>query len=232
VIHASIASVQTEISAANKAGKVVFLVVTEPGNSDNAAAVNLAKAAQKLHPKSAVIELNRADNTNSALVKKYGLSGAPLPVLLVIASNGVVAGGSSYKQTTAEKLVAAIPSPKKAEVLKAMTDGNSVFLVVSKKSMKTKDVISSCSLACNDMKNKAKTIEVDFDDAKEKKFLSELSIASIGDSPQTYVINAQGQLAGTFTGATDSKTLVATATKRASSGCCPAGSGKSCGPKK
>jgi len=226
------ASVQTDIEKASKAGKVVFLAVTETGNPDNAAAITLAKEAEKLYPKSTVIEMSRTDKVNEGLVTKYRLAGAPAPLILVIASNGVVTGGANFKQTTAENLVALIPSPKKADVLKAMSDGKSVFLVVSKKSMKKKDVLSKCEVACAEMKDNAKIVEIDFDDATEKKFLNELKITEIGDTPQTYVINSQGQIAGSFIGVTDSKKLVATATKKPSSGCCPSGSKKSCGPTK
>ncbi|TAK35747.1 MAG: hypothetical protein EPO28_14260 [Saprospiraceae bacterium] len=81
------------------------------------------------------------------------------------------------------------------------------------------------------MKEKAKIVEVDFDNAKEKQFMDELKIVGIGDVPQTYVINAKGQIAGAFSGTTDSKILVATATKQISGGgCCAPGSGKTCAP--
>ncbi len=46
------------------------------------------------------------------------------------------------------------------------------------------------------------------------------------------LINNHGQITGSFSGITDSKTLVATVTKKASSGCCPPNSGKSCPPTK
>jgi len=50
-----------------------------------------ANDAQKKYPNSEVIVLDRTDKTLVALVKIYGLSGAPLPVILVVASNGIVA---------------------------------------------------------------------------------------------------------------------------------------------
>ena len=225
------ATVKTDIEAANKAGKVVFLVVTETSNSNNAAAITLGKEAQKKYPKSTVIEMNRSDKANESLVAQYRLAGAPTPLILVIANNGIVCGGAPYYKTSAVNLVAMIPSPKKAEVLKTINEGKSVFLVVSKKSMKNKDALSKCEIACAELKEGAKTVEVNFDDATEKKFLTELNITSIGATPATYVINSKGQIAGSFTGATDSKTLVATATKKAASGCCAPNSGKSCGPK-
>lgn len=226
------ASVQTDIEKANKEGKVVFLVVTEHGNKDNVSAMHLANEACKLNTKSLVIEMNRSSKVNESLVTKYRLASVQLPLIMVIASNGVVVGSTNLKQTTAEKLVELIPSPKKAEVLKLINDGKSIFVVVSKKAMQKKEALKNCNVACHDMKKNAGIVEIDFEDAEEKKFLNELKIAKIGDSPQIIVINSQGQIAGSFTGTTDSKTLVASASKKSSGGCCTPGSGKSCGTTK
>ncbi|MCK5422055.1 MAG: hypothetical protein KAJ08_07820, partial [Deltaproteobacteria bacterium] len=57
------ASVQSDIEKANKEGKTVFLVVTEPGVTGAEKAVSIAKQANKKATKSTVIEMNRADST-------------------------------------------------------------------------------------------------------------------------------------------------------------------------
>ncbi|MFH1320155.1 MAG: hypothetical protein ABII90_05805 [Bacteroidota bacterium] len=226
-------SVSEEIEKANNAGKAVFMVVTDPAVVNTTNALNTAQQAKKLHPKSAVIKMNRSDAVNKELVAKYRLAGAPLPLILVIASNGVVTGGYQVNQATADNLVALIPSPKKAEVLLTLNQRKSAFIVVSKKSMlKKKEVVSKCQLACAEMNNRAKVIEIDLDDTKEKSFLSELKVNQLATQPQTYVINANGQMTGTLSGVVDTKTLIATATKAAGGGCCPKGSKKSCGPTK
>ncbi len=224
------ATVQQDIEAAIKAGKSVFLVITEEGNADNTAAIALGKKALKLNAKLAVIELNRSDKANAGMIKKYGLAGTPLPLFIVLAYNGAVAGAVGFKEASSENLIALIPSPQKAIVLKAMDDHMSVFIVVSKKSMPKKDVLSGCETACTTMKNKAKIVEIDFDNVAEKKFLNELNNSEIGNEPKIYVVNAEGQLAGSFAGVTNAKTLVATANKKTA--CCAPGSGKSCAPAK
>jgi hypothetical protein len=94
--------------------------------------------------------------------------------------------------------------------------------------MKKTEVLTGCVIACNDMKGNAKVVEVDFDDSAEKTFLNDLKITQIGTEPQIYVLNSSGQITGTFTGATDAKTLIATAAKKPASGCCPPGSSKKC----
>lgn len=222
------ASLQSELEKAAQAGKVVFLVVSEAGNQNEAKALAVAKDAQAAHPKSVVLTLDRTKASNAALVKKWALGSVPLPIILVIAQNGVLAGGISAAQATASSLGAMVPTPAKAEVLKVIQAGNAVFLVVGKSSAAKSKALENCGTACGSMNNKAKTVFINFSDPAEKGFLKELRITSVGDEPLTYVINNSGQITGTFTGTTNVNALVAAATKKAASGCCPTGSGKSC----
>lgn len=228
-------STQESIESANKAGLSVFLVVTDPGNAGTQKAMDIANQAHEKYAKSEVIQLNRSDVANKDLVAKYGISGAPLPLILVIAINGVVTGGFTLSQATADLLVTAIPSPVKSDVLKALSAGKSVFLVVSSKNMKEKDeVMNTCGQACIEMQNNAKLIALDLDDQKEKTFIAELKIDPTITSPQTFVINSKGQITGTFSDDINTTSLVASAKKLpAAKGCgasCTTGAG--CAPKK
>lgn len=231
VIQAS-ATVKSDLETANKNGNSVFLVVTDPNVTGTDNAVEIANKAKASVTKSIVLQMNRSDVANADLVVKYRLAGAPLPLILVIASNGVVTAGFLPNQATPDLLVKAIPSPKKADVLKTLSDGKSVFIVVTGKSMAEKNTImNTCQQACIEMENNAKMIEISLDDPKETQFLTELKVNMTAKEPTTYVINSKGQITGTFTDDVNSTTLVASAKKVAASGCCPGGS-KSCGPTK
>jgi len=222
------ASVQTDIEKATNKGNTVFLVVTEPGVTGAEKAVNTAEQAHKSVAKSAVIEMNRADSTNSQLVKKYRLAGAPLPLMLVIASNGVVAGGLTADRATPEILVKLIPSPKKAEVFQALSENKSVFVVAGRKSMKDRaKVLETCKAACSQMKNKAAFVSIDMDDKKESSFLAQLKVNTLSTEPVTAVINTQKRITGSFNGPVEVNKLMAAAVKKAG-GCCSGGSKKGC----
>jgi hypothetical protein len=232
-LFVSYADTKQDIEKANKKGQVVFLVVTEKGNTQNQTAIDLAKNAQKSFAKSAVLELDRSNTANSELIKKYRLAGAPIPLVLVIATNGYVAGGLPSQSLTTDEIINMIPTQKEESVIQAMNEGQSVFVVFSKKSdSQNKKQIDACQSACSSMGNKAKTINVDIDDKNEKSFIAKFKIDNNASFPITYVINAQGQVASTFNGITEAKNLISAAQKKVSSGCCPPGSGKSCGPKK
>jgi hypothetical protein len=227
------ASVTSDLETANKNGNSVFLVVTDPNVTGTDKAMEIANKAKTSVTRSVVLQMNRSDAANTELVTKYRLAGAPLPLILVIASNGIVTAGYTLTQATPELLVKAIPSPKKSEVLKSLSDGKSVFIVVTGKSMAEKTTImNTCQQACIEMENNARMIEISLDDPSENQFLTELKVNMTATEPTTYVINSKGQITGTFTDDVNATTLVASAKKVAASSCCPSGSGKSCGPTK
>jgi competence protein ComGC len=225
---------QEAIVNANKSGLTVFLVITDPGNTNTQQALDIANQAHTQYQKSEVIQMNRSDAANQALVAKYGVSKAPLPLILVIASNGVVTGGFASYQATADLLISVVPSPVKADVMKALSDGKSVFLVVSSKNMKEKDeVMNTCQQACIEMQNNTKLIALDLNDQKEKAFITEMKIDPAITSPQTFVINSKGQITGTFNDDVNTTELVATAKKLpAAKGCGTSCAPGACGTKK
>ncbi len=212
---------QESIEKANKAGQAVFLIITEPGNANTQKAIDIANQAREKASKTQVIQADRSDAANIEFIAKYTVQGVPLPMILVIASNGVVAGAFYLSQASPEVLVKAIPSPARADVLKALSKDKSVFLVVSSKNMAKKDeVMNTCQQACIEMQNNAKLIALDLDDPGEKQFISDLKIDTSITSPQTYVINSGGKITGTFGDDVSPTTLVATAKKLpAAKGC-------------
>ena len=229
----SAASTKAELESAIRLEKIAFLLVTDRG----AAAVDRARQTiERAMPsvgRSTLIVLDRSEPQNADLVAKFRLAGAPVPLILVAARNGALAGGIVASQATPEKLVAMVPSPKKAEILKYLESGKSVFIYASRRSMTTQGA-ASCAAACARLDGKCVTVSIDMDDPKETKFLEQLKVGLASMEPVTLVVNGDGQLTGTYTGAADIANLVQAATKKAG-GCCPTtvqGGGKTCPPAK
>lgn len=219
------AQTAAEIEKANKSCKPVFLVAYNTDGADAVKAISLANSAKKnLKGSSVVVKMNTSDAANSALVSKYRLAGAPMPLILVLDKNGTTAGGLALKDATAEKLVDMIPSPKSSELIKALAEGKSVYIVVYKESMTSKkNIADNCAVACGKMDNTCVTVMVGLDDKKEAKLLQSLKCDLNAKEPVTYVINKAGQVVGTYNGLTDVNTLVSTAKKAPAGGCCPGG---------
>jgi len=236
VMIASTAYSQTKekIDKANAKGNAVFLAVTD-GSKLLSEAKDMAVQAQKKYPKSEVIILDRTDKTNAALVTKYGLSGAPLPLILVMASNGVVGGGLQLKDATPEDLVGLVPTKKQAQALLAFSEGKTAYIVLYKKSMKDKtSAVAECNKAAAGLSGKAVVVDLDLDDKSEAEFLSLLKPEMTATSTHVLVFNGKGQFTGEFTAPVQSPALISSAKKVVKSGCAPGacGSGTSgCGTK-
>jgi hypothetical protein len=214
-----------EIEKAAKACKPVFLVAYNSSGTETDKAFALADEAKSTFKgSSVVIKMNTTDAANAALVSKYRLTGAPLPVIIVLDKNSSISGGLVLKDATAAKLLELIPTPKTSEIIKALSDGKSVYVVAYKESMSgQKSIMENCAMACSKMDNKTVTIKVDMDDKKEAKLLQSLKCDLNAKEPVTLVINKSGQVIGTHNGITDVNTLVSSAKKAPAGGCCPGG---------
>ena len=223
----SYANTKQDIEKANKKGNVVFLVVTDKGNIKNQEAMTLAKNAQKTFAKSTVLELDRGNVADYSLVKEYGLAGAPVPLILVIAKNGFVVGGAPLQGLTVDDIVQMIPTPKLEDLYASVAKGKHAIIVFSKKAFADKnETIKNSKEAVSMLNGEAVYIEVDMDDPKEANFTNKLGIdKSQTKASITLVVNKQGQVAGTSTTIPDPQKLVTAAKTPVKGGC-----GPGCGP--
>lgn len=228
--------IENHIKAANKSGKVVFLIVFDKAGADKDKATEIARTASaKKKNLVEVVELNTTDSDNSGLVSKYSLSGAPLPLILVLDKNGTAVYGFPHGSATADDLLKTIPSPKFSEVIKGLTEQKSVFIVAYKKSMISKaTAIANCNEAVKSMNNNAITVELNIENQEEATLLDNLKVNALATEPVIYAINKTGQVTGTYNSETAPAQLVLAANKVVSSGCGPKGCapGSSCAPAK
>jgi len=235
MVGTATAGVQQDLDAATNAGKVAFILMYDQTAMQVEQARELITNAMARVPGSVKIEFDRSDQANAGFVSKYGLSGAPVPLILVASSTGTITGGLIAQQGTVDQLVKMIPSPKKAEVIKALSAGNAVFVTAYRKSMNSVETVNSaCAMACQQMAGKSVQVKVNMDDPAEAGFLTEMKVNMTSAEPVTLVANAQGQIAGMYTGAMQVADLV-TAAKKKVGGCCPSTVSKpdaSCAPAK
>lgn len=234
ISSSSFAQTKEKIDKAKTKGNVVFLAVTDGSKMLTEVKAMVAKA-QKKYPKSEVITLDRTDKTNAALITKYGLAGAPVPIILVIAPNGAVGGGLQLKDATPEELVGLVPTKKQAQALLAFSEGKPAYIVLYKKPMKDKaQAIAECNTAANALNGNVVVVDVDLDDKSESEFLSLLKPDMKVLTTTVLVFNGKGQFTDEFKAPVQSTKLIASAKKVVKSGCAPGacGSGTSgCGTK-
>ena len=220
-------TVKETLAKAKKDGNSVFVVVTGTGDTELDKALAMAGKANNSVKKSIVVKMDRDDKNNATLVTEYGIAGAPLPILLVISPKGVLAGGYLLKDATADILVKSIPSPKQDEVLLALNNKKSIFVVAAKSTFTDKaKAIENCKSAVTLNGNKSQLVEVDISDTKEKTFIELLKINTATASTATVVVNSKGQITGTFYEPKDAASLVTLANKAVSG--CGSGCAKPC----
>ncbi len=227
------ASAQQKLEEAAKSGKVAFILVYDATATTLEQARQLTAQAVGRVPGSISIELNRGDAAEADFVKRYGLATAPVPLVLVTSTNGIITGAAIAAQANVDQLVGLVPSPKKAEIIKALSAGNAVFITASRKGMATTAAVNTCcASASQQMGGKCVQVSVDMDDPAEADFLKSMKVNVQSTEPITLVANTQGQISGMYTGAMQVTDLVTAATKKVG-GCCPSTVAKpdaSCAP--
>ncbi|MFC2111466.1 hypothetical protein ACFLQ5_03345 [Bacteroidota bacterium] len=227
-INFSFAQAVKEIEKAQKAGKSIYLIVTDKAAKGTDALINLAEDASRSVKNTAIVRLDRDDKANAALISKYRLAGASLPIVLIVASNGVATGGFNANDATSENLISFLPTKTQAEVLLAFETGKAAFIVCGKKNAKDKSELEAeCKKAITKIGNKAILVFIDVNNKKEENFLALLK----PDLTKTtvFVFNGKGQYTGTLQSTAKSKDLIASVNKKVG-GCCPGKSDKSgCG---
>jgi len=224
-------STSDSLRAAATQGKLVFMIVTAPDTQGVDQVRSTLEQAQAITPGSIILELDRTDPAEATLVRKYRLATAPVPLVLVFDSNGILCSGRPGVGLNTVKVLSMVPSQSKSRVLKALQSHKAVLVTAYRKGMKMKDSVSACCKSASDkLAGKCESVLVNMDDTREFNFLRELKIDRESVEPVTVVINAKAQVTGKFAGPVQLTTLVAAATRQPRKSCCGSGSGKSCGP--
>ncbi len=224
-------SVETDLAKAAGNNQIVFLLVTDNNAIGVDATKNVINQAVKENKNTLMIEMDRSNPANAGLVGQYRLTGAPVPLILVLTPDGMVAGGVEGLKATTMSLKSMIPTPKKAEVIGALQTGNPVFVLAGNPAMANySDALNANREAIKQLGGKATLVEINLGNSEETAFMSSIGINTTSTVPITAVINAQGQVTGTFPGAPPATTLSKSATAvPKSGGCCPSsGAGGGC----
>ena len=220
--------VKDELAKSQKAGKPTYLIVYDKASNGDAL-VKVAEEALKKVKNTSIVRLDRDDNANADLIAKYRLSGATLPMVLVIASNGATSGGVTAADATADKLISFLPSKNQADVLLGFENGKAAFVICGMKNAKDKAaLIDECKNAITSLGNKANQVFIDINSKEEANFIALLN----PDKTKTSVLvfNSKGQYTGTLEASAKSEDLVKSVNKKIG-GCCAGGSGSGCGKK-
>jgi len=219
------------MDAAAKAGKYLFVFFYKEQDEQTRAMRKVFDAAsKKVAGRADAIAINVADASEKGIVEKLGVGRAPMPFVLVLASNGAVAAGFP-REFDEKQLAEAFVSPGMERCLKALQERKLVFVCVQNGQEKQRQAAMQGVRGFKADARFAKTTEIvalDLTDAAEAKFLQKLKVdPKTGEAVTVFLAPTAGVI-GKFKGATSKDKLVAaleSAKSGAGSSCCPDSSG-------
>jgi hypothetical protein len=217
------------------AKKHLFLYFFSPVNNESRFRRIYDAALAKLGDSAKGFSVNVKDPAEGAIVQKFRLQQAPLPLVLVVAPNGAVLGGFPKDQIKEESLTKVFASPCFQRCLKSLQEGKLIMLCECRKGDAPRAPKGVLDFA-KDAKYSAQTriVTIDTTDPAEQSFVSQLQIDPSAKESSTCILAPPGSLLTTLKG-TFGKKFLEEAIQKASSkgGCCPGGAGSAaCPPQK
>ena len=221
------------IKQAADAGKYLFMFFSKTDDDQTLAMRKVFdKAMEKVADRAQSVAVNITDSAEKAIVAKFDLSRAPMPLVLAMAPNGAITGGFPTKFEE-QQLLDAFATPGTEKVMKPLQDGKLVFVCVQNDKTKSNDAAMQ---GVRDFKTDARfasateIVTLDPADKKEASFLTDLQVSAETAEAVTVFVVPPGQAIGKFEGATNKDALVELLSK-ANTGCGPGGCGPGgCGP--
>lgn len=217
------------MDAAAQAKKYLFAFFWRAEDENTTAMRKVFQGAlKKVSSRADSIEIKIDDPFERAIVKKFDLERAPLPLVLAIASNGAITGGFPTKFDE-EALAKAFATPCTEKCMKAIQENKLVFVCVQNKTTKSNAAAMQGVrdfAADSRYKEVTEIVMLNPADGAEASFLGDLKINAKTEEAVTAFMGPPGAVIAEFTGATKRGDLTA-ALEKAISNCGPGGS---CGP--
>lgn len=192
---------EAALGRASEAGKFAFVVFYKEDNSAVQAMAGVIKAGvQQRDDKAAVVFVQVTNPADRALVERYEVSRAPMPLTLVVAPNGAVTGVFS-KEITDEKIDEAIVTPTMMRCMKSLQDNRLVFVCVQTAEQAVVPAAVKELQADPQFKDRITLVSMQLRDPEEVRFLKQMQINPDQTTAVTAVLLAPpGVLIGKFDG--------------------------------
>jgi hypothetical protein len=200
------------IERAAKAGKYLFVFFYKEESEKTGEMRKVFHAAMdKASDRADWVEVKAADPSEKAIVDKFGVGRAPMPLALALAPNGAVTGGFPV-EFDEKRLLQAIASPGLAQCLKGLQQRKLVFVCVQNQATKSNEAAMQGVRDFEaDPRYTGATEVVTLDPAKseEAKLLGQLSVDPDTKEAVTVLLAPPGAVLGTCQGATSKSQIVA-----------------------
>ena len=190
---------QQSLDAAEKDGKFTFIVFVREDSAAAREMLKIAKTGAARREAQAVVTTARAnDPAEKALIERFGIGRAPMPVTVAVAPNGAITGVFA-KTLSDEHMDAAIVSPTMMKCMKSLQNKKLVFVLVAA-SDKAEMPAGVKSLQSDPLfKDRMTFASMRVDDPAETRFISQMKIDPRRVAgPYAVLIAPPGVLVGHF----------------------------------
>ncbi|MFH1221309.1 MAG: hypothetical protein V1694_12780 [Candidatus Eisenbacteria bacterium] len=181
------------------------------------------------------VEINVTDPAETALIDKFAVRGAPMPLVLAVAPNGAITGGLPAPFSE-QQILDAFATPCTQAAVKALQENKVVLLCIQNRNTKLNDAAMKGVQDFKADPARAASTEIvtlDPSDPAESRLLGMLAVDPKIDQATTVCLIAPGRAVGKFAGATTKEMIAASLKSGGGGGCCPGGAtsgAKGCGP--
>ena len=226
---------QAALETAARGGKYVYLYFWKDDSEQTRSTFAVFQSGMgELASLADAASVNISDPNEKALVDKFDVSRAPMPLVVAVAPNGAVTKAWPIRFTK-EQLREGLVSRGTAQCMKALGDQKLVVLCVQKGQHSQTSLRGVYEFKADArFKTAAEIVTLDAQDQSEATFMKALQIDPRTSQPVTVVLAPSGQPIARFTGLVTKDQLVAKVTATNSS-CCPDGQccpGGKCGPQR
>lgn len=215
---APVSKAQTTIEQAAKDGKYTFLMFYKQTDAaSNAMAATLKEGLADKSEQAVVAYVQITNPAEQALVTKYDVSRAPMPMTIALAPNGAMTGMFAQR-VTAEKLSEAFVTPTMMATMKNLQENKLVLVTVQGSAKAPAPVAIKDFQSDPHFKDRIVTIGVAAADPQEGKFMGQMKIDPKAKATHTVLLAPPGVMVGKFD-AVASKDEIAAALAKAGK-CC------------
>ncbi|MFM9963639.1 MAG: hypothetical protein ACKV2Q_20720 [Planctomycetaceae bacterium] len=215
---APVSKAQAVLNQASKEGKFTFLLfykTTDPAT--NAMSATLKQALANKTEQAVVALVPVGDSAEQALVAKYDVSRAPMPMIVSVAPNGAMTGMFAQK-VTVEKLGDAFVTPTMMFAMKNLQENKLVLVTVQGSAKAPAPVAIKDFQSDPHFKDRIVTVGMTAADPQESKFVGQMQIDPKAKATHTVLLAPPGVMVGKFD-AIASKDEIAAALAKAGK-CC------------
>lgn len=182
-----------------QAPKFNFILFWKDNNAPTQAfAEGLKSAVAKRAQRAEWSSVNVNDPANQAVVDRYQVSRAPMPLVLCIAPNGAITG-SINRQFSDEAVERLLVTPAMADVTKALQDKKIVVIHIKQESQSPLPFGAVELLADPAFKDRTTIVSVVFGDPQESRFMTDMQVKLADVNGSMLVIFAPpGAVVGKF----------------------------------